>query len=97
MRACDTAKLRSLGFHEQIDPNFKIEVEKNMFYEPILVAACIGNVEVLELLFQNRRAKAEVCDQETGVNAFWFAAYYGHGGAVSFLANKGLNVFVKHN
>ena len=51
---------------------------------------------MLQMLFQNKRTKAEVCDQETGVNAFWFAAYYGHGGAVSFLANKGLNIFVKH-
>ena len=36
-------------------------------------------------------------DKETGTNAFWIAAYYGRGECVSFLANAGANILIKHN
>ena len=68
-----------------------------MYYTPLIVAACIGEPEVVKLLLANKKIQIDTLDDETGVNAFWFAVYYGHGSCVSLLANHGCDIFVKHN
>jgi ankyrin repeat protein len=34
-----------------------------------------------------------VVEPETGVNAFWIAAFYGHGQVMRVLAEKGIDIF----
>jgi hypothetical protein len=34
-----------------------------------------------------------VVEPETGVNAFWIAAFYGHGQVMGILAEKGIDIF----
>jgi ankyrin repeat protein len=92
----DANKLRDLGGGEQLDLNFSIEIEKDLFYYPIQLAAAIGEAECLKLILENNQTQVDVVDNKTGTNAFWVACFYGRGECVSLLANAGVNLFNKH-
>lgn len=96
IKFADLAKLRQLGAEESASLGFEIEISKGVFYPPILVAACRGDTECLKLLLRNKTMNINASDRETGVNAFWTAAFYGHGDCLSVLANTGINIFSKH-
>jgi len=49
----DSNKLRDLGGAEQIDLNFNIEIEKDLFYYPIMIAAAIGEADCLKAIIEN--------------------------------------------
>jgi hypothetical protein len=38
-----------------------------------------------------------VVDEETGVNSFWLAAYYGKGECMGLLADAGINILNTHS
>ena len=44
-------------------------------------------------MIQNPTIDIQVVEPETGVNAFWIAAFYGHGGVMRVLAEKGIDIF----
>jgi hypothetical protein len=46
----DVYKLRHLGCDDNTDVNFEIEIKKNVYYPLLLLAASIGDYEVIELL-----------------------------------------------
>jgi hypothetical protein len=46
----DHNKLADLGGGEAIDLNFKIEIEKDLFYFPVQLAAAIGESECLKVI-----------------------------------------------
>lgn len=92
----DADKIRDLGGGEQLDLNFRIEIEKDIFYYPIQLAAAIGESECLKFILENKQTEIDVVDDKIGVNAFWFACYYGRGECASLLANAGINVLNKH-
>ena len=50
----------------------------------------------MDAILRNPTVDINVRDQETGVNAFWLAAYYGHGKMMTKLAQKGVDVTNKH-
>lgn len=50
----------------------------------------------MDAILRNPTVDINVCDQETGVNAFWLAAYYGHGKMMTKLAQMGVDVTNKH-
>lgn len=62
-----------------------------------MLAATIGNIEVVKELLKNRSIDVNVTDNESGVNAFWLAAYFGRGKCLSLLAEKQSNILVKHS
>jgi len=92
----DPNKLEDLGGGDHADINFKIEIEKNLFYYPIQLAAAIGENECLRILLNNNQLQIDVVDPKTGTNAFWIAAFYGRGECCGMLASAGINIFNKH-
>lgn len=50
----------------------------------------------MTVLVRNPTIDIQVTEPETGVNAFWIAAFYGHGGVMKVLAEKGIDIF-NHN
>jgi hypothetical protein len=44
-----------------------------------MLAAVLGNKNVIKLLLENPLLQINVQDKKSGVNAFWLAAYYGKG------------------
>ena len=77
--------------------NYSIEIEKNVFYKPILLAASKGNIECLEIILKNKTLDINTFDDQTGVNAFWISAFYGHGKCMNMLAETGIDIYNKHN
>ena len=73
-----------LGACDLLDINFKIEIEKGVFYTPLMIAATKGYTDTLKTLLKNKGLELEILESETGTNAFWLAAYFG----------KGENVFI---
>jgi ankyrin repeat protein len=59
-------------------------------------AACIGDPEIINILAKSKRMKLAKLDGDTGVNAFWFAAFYGRGEACAILAELGIDILVQH-
>lgn len=92
----DPHKLKDLGASEQIDLNFKIEIEKGLWYYPIQLASALGMPEVLEEILNNRMLQIDVIDEKTGTNSFWLAAFYGRGLCMGMLAQAGINIFNTH-
>jgi len=43
-------------------------------------------------MISNPTIDIEVKEHETGVNAFWMAAFYGHGNVMRVLAEKGIDI-----
>jgi ankyrin repeat protein len=93
----DSNKLRDMGGAEQCDLNFNIEIEKNLFYQPIQLASAIGEAECLKVILENNQTNIDVVDAKTGTNAFWIACFYGRGECVGLLANAGIDIFNKHS
>lgn len=75
----DYKRLKQLGCGDSVDINFGIEIKTGMVYYPIMIAAVLGNKNVMKLLLENPQLNINVQDARTGVNAFWLAAYYGKG------------------
>lgn len=92
----DAFKVRDLGAGEQVDVNFKIEIERGIFTYPILLAASLGEPEVVRELVKNPKLKLDVIDEETGTNSFWLAAFYGRGENMIILADAGINILNVH-
>jgi hypothetical protein len=46
----DVDKLKQLGCDDNTDVNFDIEIKKTIFYPILLLAASIGDFEVIKLL-----------------------------------------------
>jgi hypothetical protein len=44
-----------------------------------MLAAVLGNKNVMKLFLENPTLEINVYDQKTGVNAFWLASFYGKG------------------
>jgi len=49
----DSFKLKDLGGMDHLNLNYRIEVEKGVFYYPIMLAAAIGEVECLKIILHN--------------------------------------------
>jgi ankyrin repeat protein len=47
----------------------------------------------MSILIKNPTVNIQVTEPETEVNAFWIAAFYGHGSVMKVLAEKGINIF----
>jgi len=75
----DTHKLKHLGCDDNTDVNFEIEIKKGVFYPLLLLAASIGNEEILDLLLENKTIDINRKEKSSTVNAFWVAAFYGRG------------------
>ena len=50
----------------------------------------------MSVMIKNPTIDLEVCEPETGVNAFWMAAFYGHGNVMKVLAEAGIDIFNKN-
>jgi uncharacterized protein len=50
----------------------------------------------MKVILDNLTTDIQVCDEETGVNSFWLATFYGHGEVMNLLANSGIDVMNKH-
>jgi len=61
-----------------------------------MLAATIGNIEIVNELLKNTSIDVNIVDKESGVNAFWYAAYFGRGKCLSLLAEHKSNILVKH-
>ena len=55
-----------------------------------------GCKEIMEAILRNPSVNIHVTDEETGVNSFWLAAFYGHGQILKVLASKGIDILNKH-
>jgi len=88
----DCHKLIHLGCNDNTDVNFEIEIKKNLFYPLLLLAASIGDSEVIELLLENKTIDINRKEKTSLVNAFWVAAFYGRGNAMNQLASANANV-----
>jgi len=85
-----------LGAGEQVDVNFEIEVEKDLKYYPIMLAAARGEPECIEILLKNMMINIDLCEEKTKVNAFWLACFFGRGECVRLLANSGIDILNTH-
>lgn len=92
----DHHKLMDMGISDVVDLNFKIEIEKDVFYAPVMLAAALGQDKCLKVILQNRMVDINVQDEKTGTNSFWVAAYYGRGMCMSILALNGINILNTH-
>lgn len=63
---------------------------------PIILAASMGRPKVLEVLLRNLGVNLDICEETSGVNAFWFAAFFGRGKCLKLLAEAGINIITKH-
>ena len=61
-----------------------------MCTSPIISAASKGSEEMINLILENKNINIHMVN-EHGVNAFWVAAFYGHGTIMTILAKKGIN------
>ena len=52
---------------------------------------------MLELMLRNKSMDINVCDNNSGVNAFWLACLYGHGNIMSMLAEAGADIYVTNH
>ena len=84
-----------LGGSEDTDLNFKRKVGSTELY-PIMSATAKGSEEMMRLILMNKTVEINQLN-ESGVNAFWVACMYGHGGLMKILADKGINIFCKNN
>jgi ankyrin repeat protein len=58
---------------------------------PLKLAAAKGSEAFVSLMLQNKMLDINKKDSD-GVNAFWIAAYFGHGKVMSVLAESGIDV-----
>ena len=68
---------------------FKIQVDstdKSKKYFAFLLAVVKNSMDIVKMILLNPSADIDMVDDETGVNAFWLAAYYGHGDMLCLLA-----------
>jgi len=61
-------------------------------YYPIQLAAVKGNIEIIQLVLKNNSVDINCCDEKTGVNSFWLAAFFGHGQVMTLLAEAGIDI-----
>ena len=66
-------------------------------YPLLLLAASIGNAEVISTLVSNKTFNINIVEPSTEVNAFWVAAFYGRGECMQLLANAGSNMEMVQN
>lgn len=76
---------------------FQIEVEAKVFYQPIMLAAVIGNAELLRELLKNPTVDVNAKCEQNGCNSFWLACYYGRGECMGLLASAGIDIMNVHN
>ena len=60
------------------------------------MAVAKGNSEVMAAILENKNTDFEICDERTGVNVFWLAAYFGQGDLMVLLAQAGIHIFNTH-
>ena len=63
---------------------------------PIMLAASMGRPKALEVLLSNLGVDLDICEESSGVNAFWFAAFFGRGKCLKLLAEAGINILTNH-
>lgn len=80
-----------LGGTTNTNLNFYSQVGDSIVY-PIMSAAAKGSKEMIELCLMNKTIDIQVINN-LGVNAFWVACMYGHGGAMRILAEAGIYLF----
>ena len=88
----DPDRLVDLGVTEQTDINFKIEVEKGRFLAPLIICAALGLVDCLKILLQNPGLEIDTKEEQSGVNSFWIAAFYGRGEVMGMLAEAKIDI-----
>ena len=57
----DSTKLKDLA--EDVNLNFKIEIDKELFYYPIHLAAALGQPECTEILLKNKNVDIDQIDE----------------------------------
>ena len=56
-----------------------------------MIAASKGSSEIMELLLLNKHLDIQVTN-ESGVNAFWIACFYGHGNIMKLLSSRNIDL-----
>ena len=85
------------GGSEQTNLNFKINLNPHTQYYPIQLASVRGCSKIIKEMIKNPTVDIHVVDQETGVNCFWLAAFYGNWTTMKILAENGIDVMNVHN
>ena len=78
--------------HLDADLNFLADSGHHRVY-PLQIIATKGDMQMLDLVLKNSKLNINATD-ETGVNAFWMAARFGHGEIMRKLASHGCDVLV---
>ena len=84
-----------IEINDNINLNFDIEVEKGMFYTPLMYCAANGRSKCMKILLTNKSLIINQNQQMSGVNAFWIAAYFGHSECLKLLSKSGIFLFSK--
>lgn len=81
---------------EQLDLRFKVRLTKNSSYYPVHLAATRGDYKLIRELLQNPTIEVNKVIDDSGVNAFWIAAQYGHHRVLCELAKAGADIYSTH-
>lgn len=60
-----------------------------------MVAASLGNIDVINLMLKNPGLNLDMVDPKHGCNAFWYASFYGRTHIMRLLAEAGIDVLSK--
>ena len=96
LRYRNEIKLVDLGVKDQLDLNFMIEVEPEVFFSPLVFCVAAGFLEGLQIMIHNVTLDLHLTDSQTGCNAFWFGAFYNRLACMKFLAARGIDIYNKH-
>ena len=55
-----------------------------------------GNADLMSAILRNPTVDVDVLDEETGTNAFWMAAYYGHVNIMQILSRTKISKLITH-
>jgi len=88
--------IQSINMHYFVDLGGVVYYDINFDHKstggfPLKVAAAKGSPTFVRLMLENKMLDINKKDTE-GVNAFWIAARFGHGGVMGVLAENGIDV-----
>ena len=89
-------KLKDLGAGEQVNLNFQMNVSLGNKCYPIHLAVSKSNLEMVRVMLKNPTCDPDVVDKDTGVTAYWLAAYYGHLNIMRELNIYGVDIYTTH-
>mmetsp|Transcript_7899 Transcript_7899/g.7406 ORF Transcript_7899/g.7406 Transcript_7899/m.7406 type:complete len:121 (+) Transcript_7899:143-505(+) len=84
----NSAYFIDIGGLTAVDMNFEVGPEGNF---PLFIASTKGSAEFVSLMLENQFIDINLTDHQ-GINSFWIACFYGHGGVMRVLAEKGIDI-----